>query len=115
MRLFTFRLFHANVKSNLAWRQIGIVVGNYYRKNNLFNWGNERNRSLIRKAMNPQKIIINADVGNIVFPSTSRAYHADGLAFFKAAGESFIFLKGCVCQLKSTSWVLDLLLKKGVC
>ena len=102
-------------KTNFTWWKFGIVVGNYYRKNNLFNRSNERNRNLIRKAMNPQKIIIiNADVSNIIFPSTSRANHIYGLALFKSTCESFIFLKGCVCQLESTSLVLDLPFKKGV-
>ena len=115
MKLFTFRLFHANVKSNLAWRQFRIVIGNYYRKNHLFNWRNKRNRNFIGKAMNPQKvIIINADVGDIIFPSTSRANHAYGLAFFKRAGESFVFLKSCVCQFKSASRICDLFLKEGI-
>ena len=85
MRLFTFFLFHANVKTDFAWRQFGIVIGNYYRKNHLFNRGNERNRELHRKSNESSKsYVVHADVGNIVFPSTSRAYHAYGLALFKA-------------------------------
>lgn len=112
-RLFIF--FFNRPESNFSWWFYRNFIGNCYCENNLLHWGNEANRTLIRKTLYPQKIVIYADIGNIIHLPASRTGHINGLTLFKNTAEIFIFLKGSIRQFISESWIYRLIFKKGIC